>query len=177
MEDKQSEAIRAIVTYCIESAALQPEKRFELLLKALEALRRAIPVLGTALIWPCRERKIPWKVLYSGPNSQSMYRWLSARLRVSLDETINLLQHDCATLSDMPTPLFIRLQLPDLLQSGQSGGWMVWPSDLLSSGSLMQAIEHTRYYLESLLEVEYKESLYFPGTFQPLDPQLIEALI
>jgi len=43
-----------MVTHHIEAAALTPKRHDELLLQALHDILTAVPLLVTALIWPCR---------------------------------------------------------------------------------------------------------------------------
>src|SRR5712691_8948721 len=98
------------VTHDLKTAALLPQQRDELIFRALQQLLVSIPAAGTALIWPCRDKKVPWKVYYAGVRGNAMQRWLSARLDTSMDVMIGVLQHDLtSSLSDMPPPLFMRL--------------------------------------------------------------------
>ncbi len=98
------------VTHSLETAALLPQRRDELISCALEQLLTSISAVGTALIWPCRDRTVPWKVYYAGIKHTAMRRWLSARLDPSLDATVRVLEHDLIhSLAEMPPPLLMRL--------------------------------------------------------------------
>src|SRR5690349_15318082 len=90
--------------YYLKAAAVFPQRRGEMIARALQELLTCLPAAGTALIWPCQDRKVPWKVYYAGIRQESMRRWLSARLDPSLDATISVLQHDFSSLSEMPFP-------------------------------------------------------------------------
>src|SRR6266700_3468348 len=88
----------------LKMAALLPQRRGELISHALEYLLTCIPAIGTALIWPCRNKNMPWSVYYAGTRQRAMHRWLSARLTPSFDVMFDVLQHDLMyTLSDMPS--------------------------------------------------------------------------
>src|SRR5436305_4630661 len=90
-----------VVRY-LKSAALMPHRRSDLLFRALQELLTCLPAVGTALIWPCQEKEVPWEVYYAGLRPESMRRWLSDRLDPSLDVTIAALQQDLIRLAEMP---------------------------------------------------------------------------
>src|SRR5215469_616069 len=98
------------VLHCLEIAALHPQQRGEMIGRALQELLVCLPAVGTALIWPCQDRNVPWKVYYAGIYPEAMQRWLTARLHVSLSATLDALQQDLSSLSNMPFPHLIRLQ-------------------------------------------------------------------
>ncbi|HLX40594.1 MAG TPA: hypothetical protein VKR42_08675, partial [Ktedonobacteraceae bacterium] len=52
------------VTHYLKTAALLPQQRDDLISQALQQLLSCVPAVSTALIWPRRNRKIPWKVYY-----------------------------------------------------------------------------------------------------------------
>ena len=141
MEEKHSIAWTSI-TNDLKTAALLPQQRDELILRASEQLLASIPAVGTALIWPCRNRKVPWKVYYTGIRRNAMHRWLAARLDSSMDVTLGVLQHDLTSgLPDMPPPLLMRLRVAP---SSLSGLWIVWtaPSSASSPpGAVIEWIE------------------------------------
>lgn len=79
MEEQGLLACTAVVQ-SLERAALIPCQRTEMIACALENICKGTAVVSTALIWPCRDRKIPWKVYYAGMNRHVMLRWLVSRL-------------------------------------------------------------------------------------------------
>jgi hypothetical protein len=115
----------------LKTAALLPQRRGEMIERALQELLIYLSAVGTALIWPCQDRKVPWKVYYAGTSQKTMLPWLKARLHLSLDATLGVLQHDLSKLSDMPSPHFIGLQPTPMFSAGL---WIVWTpcSPLLS---------------------------------------------
>jgi len=167
----------ASVTHDLKTAALLPRQRVELISRALQELLASIPAVGTALIWPCRNRKAPWKVYYAGIRRNAMHRWLSARLDPSVDVMIGVLEHDLTcSLSDMPPPLLMHLHT---LPSSPCALWIIWPapsSASLQSGPVIEGIERVRQTLEAVLEVEDKEEQYFSNGSLLYDRELIEAL-
>ncbi len=78
------------VMHSLETAALLPQRRDELISRALEQLITGISAVGTALIWPCRNRTVPWKVYYAGIKRAAMQRWLSTRLDPSVDTMVGV---------------------------------------------------------------------------------------
>jgi sugar diacid utilization regulator len=164
-------------TRYLRTAALLPQKRDELLSQALDQLLICIPALGTALIWPSRDRKVPWKVYYAGIRRNTMHRWLSARLDPSLDATIGLLQHDLpSSFSDMPSPLLLRLPT---LPSSPRGLWIIWTTSLSTSllpGQVSEPVGRVRETLEAVIEVEDREEQYFSNSSPLYDRELIEAM-
>src|SRR5216110_3153796 len=54
------------VIHHLETAALHPQRRGEMIARALQQLLTTLPAIGTALVWPCQDRNVPWKVYYAG---------------------------------------------------------------------------------------------------------------
>src|SRR5258707_3944750 len=81
----------------LRNAALLPQQRATLLTHALQQITTSLAAVGSALIWPCKERKVPWKVYYMGSERDAMHPWLSARLDPSMNAIMGLLQHDSAS--------------------------------------------------------------------------------
>ena len=102
----------------LQTAALYPQRRDEMIGRALQELLASLSAVGTALIWPCQDRKVPWKVYYVGTRRESMLPWLRARLSVSLDATLSVLQQDLSKLSDMPFPHLTCLQPAPIFPAG-----------------------------------------------------------
>jgi len=159
----------------LKTAALLPQQRGEMMSYALQELLTHIPALATALIWPCQQRKVPWKVYYAGMRRDTMRHWLSARLDPSLDVMTAILQHDLSSsFSDMPQPLLVRLQPSPISPPGLWLVWTVHPTPLPDSVS--ECIERVRRALEALLEVESTEEHYFSDSSPLRDRELIEDL-
>src|SRR5215471_6660474 len=133
------------VTRSLERAALLPQRRDELISRALEQLLTSISAAGTALIWPCRDRTVPWKVYYAGIKHPAMRRWLSARLDTSLDATISILERDLIhNLTEMPPPLLMRLHT---LPPSPSAAWILWiapKTEPSLPGAVREYIEQVR---------------------------------
>ncbi|HKF36674.1 MAG TPA: hypothetical protein VKB35_07190, partial [Ktedonobacteraceae bacterium] len=175
MEEKYPMAWTPVTNY-LKTAALLPQQRDELISHALEQLLASIPAAGTALIWPCRNREVPWKVYYAGIRHNAMHRWLSARLDPSVDMTIAALEHDLASsLSDMPPSFLMRVHT---LSSSPCGLWIVWsaPSASALPGAATDWIERVRRTLEAVIQVEEREEQYFSTSSPLYDRELIEAL-
>lgn len=161
----------------LKAAALLPQQRDELLSRALQYLLASIPAIGTALIWPCQTRKVPWKIYYAGTQPNALRRWLSARLDPSMDVLINTLQRDrISSLSDSAPPHLMRLHT--LSSSSPGGLWIVWGASSSSplSETTIGWMERIRQTLEAVLEVEDKEEQYFSTSSLLHDRTLIEAL-
>ena len=163
------------VTHYLKTAALLPQQRDELISHALQQLLSCVPSTGTAVIWPCRNRKVPWKVYYTGIKRNTMHRWLSARLNSSVDDTLAVLQHDLTgNLPDMPVPFIFHLHTAP---SSPCGLWIVWTT-LTSplTGDVAEWLERVRQTLDALLEVENREEQYFSDSSLLHDRELVEAL-
>jgi sugar diacid utilization regulator len=157
----------------LEIAALHPQRRGEMLGYALQELLGSLPAVGTALIWPCQDRKVPWKIHYAGMYQESIQPWLRARLHTSLDATFGVLQQDLRKLSDMPFPELIYLQPAPIFSAGI---WLIWPLSPSRPEPASKYQEEIRLMLEALLEVEGLEGRYFPSTSPLSDKALIDAL-
>lgn len=166
------------VTDDLKAAALFPQRRDELLARALQQVLASTSAVGTALIWPCRNRRIPWRVYYAGSRRSAMQGWLSARLDYSIDVLAENLQQDLTAtgLPDMPPPLLTRLNTSP---SSLRGLWIIWPAP--SAGFPPSAISfewmgRVRQTLEALLEVEEKEEQFFSPSSPLHDREFLKAL-
>jgi len=173
---KREQTAWASTIYDLRNAALLPKQRAPLLIHALQQVIANLPAAGTALIWPCKEQKIPWKVYYVGNKRSSMHPWLSARLDPSIDVTMELIQHDSAgSHSDMSQPLLLPLRLPSLPRAGL---WIIWSGQSSSPSPLttpvLEHIEQVRQMLEAVIEVESREEQYFSQS-SPLSDQILIA--
>ena len=157
----------------LETAALYPQRRGEMIARALQELLAILPALGTALVWPCQDRNVPWKVYYAGTRPESMRRWLAARLDCSLDATLGVLQQDLSKLSDMSFPHIICLQPASMFPAGL---WIIWTPLSSFSGPINDCVEEVRRTLEALIEVESSEAYYFSSASPLSDQALIGAL-
>ena len=160
----------------LKSAALLPQQRGEMITYALHEVLSHVPAVATALIWPCKEKKGPWKVYYAGMRQDTMRPWLIARLDPSLDITGAVLQHDLSSFSDMPQSLMLRLQASSVPAGGL---WVVWPaqpSALYLPHSSDECLERVRRTLEALLEVEGTEEQFFSSSSPLRDRELIADL-
>ena len=161
------------VLHCLQTAALYPQQRGEMIGRALQELLTTFPAVGTALIWPCQDRNVPWKVYYAGIHQESLRPWLRARLHSSLDATLGVLQQDVSKLSNMPPlPRLICLQ-PALMFP--AGLWIVWTTDSPPADSASN-YDEVRLMLEALIEVESVEEHYFSSISPLSDDALVEAL-
>jgi sugar diacid utilization regulator len=157
----------------LEKAALYPQRRGEMIVRALHELLVYLPALGVALVWPCQDRKVPWKVYYAGTRRESVQRWLTARLDFSLDATLGVLQQDLSKLPDMPIPRITCLQPAPKFPAGL---WIIWPSISPLSHEAHVNLDEIRRMLEALIELEISEEYYFSSMSPLSDPALIEAL-
>jgi len=161
----------------LKSAALLPQQRGEMITYALHELLSHVPAAATALIWPCKEKKGPWKVYYAGMRQDTMRHWLIARLDSSLDVTGAVLQHDLSNgFSDMPQPLIMRLNASSVPTGGL---WIVWPAQASAHNlphSSDECVERVRRTLEALLEVEGTEEQFFSSSSPLRDRELIADL-
>src|SRR5258708_13413783 len=172
--EEQHSGISIAVMHSLERAALLPHRREELISRALEQLLTSISAVGTALIWPCRNRTVPWKVYYAGIKRAEMHRWLSARLDPSVDTMVGVLQHDLThSLAEMPPPLLMRLcSLP----SSPCAVWILWIAPETESslpGAVHECIERARQTLEAALLAWGREAPLFPSNsplFSPRPP-------
>ena len=162
------------VIHYLRTAALHPQRRGEMIARALQELLLCLPAIGTALIWPCQDRNAPWKVYYAGNHPESMRRWLTVRLNFSLDATLAVLQKDLPKLSDVPLPQLICLQpTPPAFPAGL---WIVWTAVSPLPPATNECLEEVRHTLEALIEVESLEERYFSSASPFSDQALAEAL-
>jgi sugar diacid utilization regulator len=161
------------VLHCLQIAALHPQRRSEMIGRALQHLLVCLPAVGTALIWPCQDRNVPWKVYYAGTHQETMRPWLRARLHSSLDATLAVLQQDLGRLSDLPFPHLIYLQPAPIYPAGL---WIIWTPTSSLPGFVGEEQAQVRLMLEALIEVESVEEHYFSSTSPLFDQGLVEAL-
>src|SRR5579864_156101 len=173
MEKKDSIPGDRAIHY-LETAALYPQRRGEMIARALHDLLISLPAVGTALVWPCQDRNVPWKVYYAGTRQESLRRWLAARLDFSLDATLGILQQDLSKLSDMPFPHIICLQ--PAASMFPAGLWIIWTPYSSPSDPINDCVEEVRQTLEALIEVESSEPYYFSSTSPLSNQTLIETL-
>jgi sugar diacid utilization regulator len=160
------------VVYYLKAAALSPQRRDEMIARALQELVTILPAVGTALIWPSQDREVAWKVYYAGTHQQTMRRWLMARLAPSLDATLGVLEHDLSTL-DMPFPNLMYLQPAPSLPAAL---FIVWTAVSPLSSAASNSLQRIRQTLEALIEVEVLEEQYFAANSPLHDQGLMEAL-
>jgi sugar diacid utilization regulator len=161
------------IIHYLKTAALHPQRRSEMITRALQELLISLPAIGTALVWPRQDRNAPWKVYYAGDHPESMRRWLAARLNFSLDATLGVLQKDLSKLSDMPLPHLICLQPAPTFPAGL---WIVWTAISPLPPATNAYLEEVRLTLEALIEVESLEDHYFSSASPLSDQALIEGL-
>jgi hypothetical protein len=106
------------VTNDLKTAALFPQQRTEFISRALLQLLVSIPTIGTALIWPCRNSKMPWKVSCAGIQPNAIHHWLSARLDSSLDGMIGVLRLIKISLKSLDTWALFMVVLASLSRVG-----------------------------------------------------------
>ena len=170
--------LRPLGTELLEMAALDPGRRLSALRRALETINAALSAAGTALIRPYPDGASPWYADYAGEREKEMERWLRPRLDTSPESMAATLAEPspCAP-GARPTVLALH---PQGLATG--GLWLVWPHagarSLGQEGSRLARgeMEDFRRALESLVEVEHKERLYFRHGATPLDEELARAL-
>lgn len=159
--------------HSLQMAALSPQRRSELIGRALQELLACIPAVGTALIWPCQNRDVPWKIYYAGAHHETLRPWLKARLQGSLDATLGVLQQDLSKLSDMPFSHLICLQPASNFPAGL---WIIWTPNASLPDFVGGDQAEVRLMLEALIEVESVEEHFFPSVSPLSDQALIEAL-
>jgi sugar diacid utilization regulator len=157
----------------LKLAALQPQRRGAMITRALQELLVSLPAVGAALVWPCQEGNVPWKLYYAGTHRESMRRWLTARLNSSLDATLAVLQQDLSSLTDMPFAHLMCLQPASMFPAGL---WIVWPTISPLPREALDVLKEVRRTLEALIEVESLEGHYFSSTSPLSDRALVEAL-
>ncbi len=171
--EKQKYIPEGNVLHSLQIAALYPQRRSELIGRALQELLTCLPAVGTALIWPCQDRNVPWKIYYAGVHHETMRPWLKARLHNSLDATLGVLQQDLSKLSDMPFPHLICLQPAS---NFPAGAWIIWTPSASLPDFVSNDQAEIRLTLEALIEVESVEEHFFSSVSPLSDQALIEAL-
>jgi hypothetical protein len=101
-----------------------------------------------------------------------MQRWLNSRLDASLQGTSSNFAETTPCLSKSRPALFPLC--PHALAS--SGLWVVWPHENLNPAFVAEDMDVIRQALESFLEVEHKERLYFRDKNNPLGSEVAQAL-
>ena len=177
MDEKSPIGWASVANY-LESAALLPQKRHEMISCALQEMLTSIPAIGTALIWPNHQGKTPWKVYYAGSKRPVMMRWLSARLEPSLETMVGVLEHDLFhNLSDMPSALLTSLSTSTTTVGGLWILWVAPPSPDSPPVDVQRWLEPVRQLLEAVLEVMEKETYFFSENSPLYDRELVEALV
>lgn len=174
--DRRSEP-RSCVARLLEFAAEAPGRRPVLVRQALGEVGARVSAAGTALMRPCYDGAVSWRVDYVGADEEETERRLRGALS-ALDHrpevTRAALERDAPDVSGarpVPFPLEPR--------AARGGLWLVWPrEDVLGDPRALAAgeVEGFRRALESFLEVEHREGLYFRGGAGPLDEDLARAL-
>ena len=180
MDEKHSSAWN-FVTDDLKAAALLPQQRDELIVRALQQMLASLPAAGAALIWPCQKRDIPWRIYYAGTRRAEICGWLSARLDRSLDVVAANLRSELAgSFPELPPPLLTCLYVTP---SSPSGLWIIWPAPSLSPSPTISSLGienawmvRVRQSLEALLEVEEKEGQFFSPSSPLRDQEFIKAL-
>jgi sugar diacid utilization regulator len=171
--EKQKYIPEGNVLHSLQIAALYPQRRSKLIGHALQELLACIPAVATALIWPCQNRNVPWKIYYAGAHHETMRPWLKARLHGSLNATLGVLQQDLSKLSDMPFSHLICLQPPSNFPAGL---WIIWTPSASLPNFVGSNQAELRLTLEALIEVESVEEHFFSSVSPLSDQVLIEAL-
>lgn len=141
----------------LERAALDSRRRPAAVYRALKSFANAAPAEGTALIRPSPESSSPWQITYAGATEEEVRRWLRDRLDESLENTARALAAGgpCSP-GARPLTFPLRPRTP-----GAGGLWVVWPYAGFEPPE--GETEDFRKALETLIEVEHEESLYFRG--------------
>lgn len=141
----------------LERAVLDPHRRPVAIHRALESFVNSVPAEGTALIRPSLDGPSPWRIEYAGTAEEEMRRWLRDRLDESLEITTLALAKDApCSLGTGPLVFTLHPQAPSA-----QGLWVVWPYAGLDPPG--EETENFRKALETLVEVEHEEPLYFHG--------------
>jgi hypothetical protein len=148
----------------LEQAALYPDRRSAALDQALKAIAHDVAAVGTALLRPRMDGVAPWHVKYAGARKKEMQRWLNSRLDASLQAMMsNFAERTPCLPESRPTLFPLRPHALPL-----SGLWVVWPHENLNSAFVAEDMDFIRQALESFVEVEHKEQLYFRDKNNPL---------
>lgn len=152
----------------LERAALEPERRAGELERALAGVAGWVSAAGTALIRPRLDGETPWQVSYAGERRAELLRWLRSRLDASTEVTAQALMQRAPCFPGIEPVLFPLHPREAALR----GFWVLWPRGGLAGA---ERLERFRQALESFLEVEHLERLYFRGG-APLEEELADAL-
>ncbi|CAA9485241.1 MAG: hypothetical protein AVDCRST_MAG12-1762 [uncultured Rubrobacteraceae bacterium] len=155
-----------------EQDTSDPTRRSAALRHALETAVRDIPAAGTALLWPGADGAEPWRVQYAGARAAEMERCLRSRLDASLETAMLALTQE-SPCSPGTRPARFHLHPRDPLLGSL---WLVWPHEGLGSVLAGGETERFRRALESFVELEYKERLYFHDRPDFPGSDLVEAL-
>lgn len=156
----------------LEQAALYPDQRSAALNHALKAIAHDVTAVGTALLRPRTDGVVPWQVKYVGAQEKEMQRWLNSRLDASLQATMLAFAERTPCFPELRSALFPLH--PHALPL--SGLWIVWPREDLNAPFVAENMDAFRRALESFVEVEYKEQLYFRDKNNPLGSEVAQAL-
>jgi hypothetical protein len=121
---------------------------------------------GSALFWPRFDGAARWQAAYVGEEPEKVRRWLSSRLDSPLEELAGELANE-ATRPAGATPRPVTL--------GSAGGpWVLWRA-AGGSAEEPEPLDRLRRELETFVEVERGEQLYFGGGL-PLGSETTQAL-
>ncbi len=167
----QNPALFSTLAY-LEQAALYPDQRSAALDHALKAIAHDVAAVGTALLRPRMDGVVPWQVKYVGARKKEMQRWLNSRLDASLQATMSTFAERTPCFPESRPTLFpLRPHALPL-----NGLWVVWPHEDLNAAFVAEDMDAIRQALESFMEVEYKEQLYFRDKNNPLGSEVAQAL-
>lgn len=152
---------------------MDPARRPAALRRALKMFVRDLPAAGAAVLWPGVDAGAPWRVRYAGARADEMERWLRSRLDASLEVTALALAEEAPCSPGAKKPVLFRLHPRAPLLGGL---WLVWPHEGLGSVLAGEETERFRRALESFVELEYKERLYFRNGVDLPDTELVQAL-
>ena len=173
MDDARRELGLSTVEFHLQHSGLNPDGRSAALRRALQEVTRVVRVAGTALIRPRVDGRGPWRTEYAGEREAEMSRWLSARLNNPYEVMVHALKEEPPHL-----PKAAPLLIPASSGPFTRGLWILWPRTRSPQVSITtEQLESLRGGLESLLEMERKEQLYFRNADSPLEPQLREAIM
>lgn len=164
--------LQALSLSYLEQAALDFERRSAALDRALEAITHDFAAAGTVLLRPRVDGMASWQSKYVGARDKDMRRWLSSRLETSPEDADVVFAEKPSCLAETKPVLFpLHPQAPPL-----RGLWIMWLHEDLDPSLAAEGMERFRQGLETLVEVEYEERLYFRDGSDPLDSGLAQAL-
>lgn len=173
MDDARSKLGLSTVEIHLQRSGLNPDGRSAALRRALQEVTRVVPVAGTALIRPRVDGRRPWQTEYAGEREAEMSCWLFTRLNDSYEVMVHALKEEPPHL-----PKAAPVLIPASSGPFTRGIWILWPHARSPQVSLTtEQLGSLRGGLESLLEMETKEQLYFRNAENPLEPQLREAIM